>query len=64
MIPQNLLFNLVQCGSDRIDLGQYVHAVSIVLYHSEKTTDLAFDPLKAERDSLSCDLIHGLILYL
>jgi len=33
MIPQNLLFNLMKCGPDCIDLGQDIHAITIFFHH-------------------------------
>jgi hypothetical protein len=44
VIPQNLLFNLVESSPDRIDLRQDVHAIAILIHHPQQATDLPFDP--------------------
>jgi len=43
-----LLLDLVQRGPDRINLDQGVHAVAVVLYHSEKIGNLAVDPVTSK----------------
>src|SRR3569833_1939359 len=56
----------MQGGADRIDLGQHVHAIAVLLNHSDETPYLPFNPLKAGNYRRSDRVIRStppLILY-
>lgn len=42
---KDLSLNLVQGGANRIDLGQDVDAVAVVLHHAMESADLTLDAL-------------------
>ena len=50
MVAQHFALHLVERGADGADLGQDVHAVSVVFYHAQKAADLALDPPEAGGD--------------
>ena len=47
MVAQYRHFNLVKGGANRIDLDQYLHAVTVLVDHPQQTADLTLDATEA-----------------
>lgn len=47
VIPQDLLLNPSECGTNRRDLRYNIDAIAVFLHHFRKTADLALDPAEA-----------------
>lgn len=46
MVAQNIAFNPVKGGLQRVDLGNHVYAVSVLVHHLGETADLALDAVE------------------
>lgn len=59
VILQDLCLDLASGSDHRLDLGDHVDAIAIILDHPDEAADLAFNALEAGSTGFSGFVLHG-----